>query len=175
MSEMDDKVSEIGRRRFRIVKNGLDEAEVSAFISRLINRNGELANKLGHLHSLTKLAEKVVINAEDQARIIIIEMEKKANRKATTIIARAEDEARAKAEGIAAEAEEEAKARTERIIAEAQQRAEKSAREKISLAEQQAWIIMKAAEGEVETTELSRADRLTEILDDSSLTEEDYD
>jgi vacuolar-type H+-ATPase subunit H len=175
MSEMDGKVTEIAGRQFRIVKKGLDEAEVSAFISGLINRNDELANKLSHLNSLTKLAEKVVVNAEDQARIIIIETEKKADAEATTIIARAEEEARAKAEEIAAEAEEEAKAKTERIIAEAQQRAEKGAREKISLAEQQAWIIMKAAKGEVETIELSKAGGSTEIIAASSPTEEGCD
>ena len=100
MSEIDDKVAEVGGLQFKLVKNGLDVAEVAAFISSLINQNEELAYKLGHLHSLTKLAEKVVVNAEEQASSIIIETKEKASAEATTIIARAEEEARAKAEGI---------------------------------------------------------------------------
>ena len=175
MSEVDDKVAEIGGRQFRIVKNGLDVAEVSAFISSLIDRNDELTHKLGHLHSLTKLAEKVVVNAEEQARNIVIETEKKASAEATILITKAEEEARAKTEGIASKAKEEAKAKAEKIVAEAQKRAEKGAQERISLAEQRARNIIKAAVEEVEAIKLLRVAESTEIQHDSSSTEEGCD
>jgi len=175
MSEIDDSMIEIGGRQFRIVKNGLDVAEAAAFIHSLIDRNEELASKLGHLHSLTKLAEKVVVNAEDQARGIVIETEKKANAEATIIIARAEEGARAKAEEITARAEKEAKERAERIIAEAQQGAATNAHEKISLAEQQARNIIQAVKEELKAIKFLGTDGFTQTRDDSSSTEEGCD
>ena len=129
------KVKEIWAQQFSIVKNGLHEAEVSAFIGSLIDQNNDLANKLGHLHSLTRLAEKTVVEAEEQAKRINIETKRKAEARAITIITRAEEKAKAEAE---------------RIITEAQQRAEVSAQEKVALAEQQAQGIIRAAEEKAE-------------------------
>ncbi len=144
------KVKELWGQQFSIVKNGLHEAEVSAFIGRLIDQNNDLANKLGHLHSLTRLAEKTVVEAEERAKRIDIETKKKAEARAITIITRAEEKARARAERIITEAEEKAEAAAERIIAEAQQQAEASAQEKVAFAEQQAQDIIRAAEGKAE-------------------------
>jgi len=115
MVTIDDKVKWIRGQQFSIVENGLDETEVSAFVGRLIDQNNDLANKLEHLHSLTKLAEQTVVEAEEQAKDIKIEIEKQA------------------------------RAEAERIIAEAQQRAKLSAQEKVSLAEKQAQDILKEA------------------------------
>ncbi len=50
--------SELWRQKFKIVKHGLDQTQVFSFISDLIDQNQELANKLEHVDSLKKLAEK---------------------------------------------------------------------------------------------------------------------
>jgi len=179
MATIDGKVKGIWAQQFSIVKNGLDEAEVSAFIGRLIDQNNDLANKLEHLHSLTKLAAKTVIEAEEQAKGIKIETEKKAKARATTIITRAEGEAKAKAKRITTKAEEKARAKAgrittkaeekargeaERIIAEAQQRAEVSAQEKVSLAEQQAQNIIRAAEEKAEAIKTPAKEEANRII-----------
>jgi len=179
MVTIDGKVKGIWAQQFSIVKNGLDEAEVSAFIGRLMDQNNDLANKLEHLHSLTKLAEKTVSEAEEQAKGIKIETEKKAKARATTIITRAEGKAKAKAKRITTKAEEKAKAKAgrittkaeekargeaERIIAEAQQRAEVSAQEKVSLAEQQAQNIIRAAEEKAEAIKTPAKEEANRII-----------
>lgn len=131
MATMNATVTEITGRELGIVKDGMDEAEVFTFIGSLIDQNSDLADKLEYLNSLTKLAERTVIIAEEQAKSIKMETEKKARAKAATIIARAEEKAKAEAE---------------RIIAEAQESAEESAQEKVLLAEQQAQDIIEAAQ-----------------------------
>ncbi len=143
------KVKEIWGQQFSIVKNGLHEAEVSAFIGRLIDQNNDLANKLGHLHSLTRLAEKTVVEAEEQAKGINIETKRKAEARAITIITRAEEKAKAVAE---------------RIIAEAQQRAEVSAQEKVAFAEQQAQGIIRAAEEKAEAIKTPAKEEANKII-----------
>ena len=145
MVTIDGKVKGIWAQQFSIVKNGLDEAEVSAFIGRLMDQNNDLANKVEHLHSLTRLAERTVVEAEEQAKSIKTRTDEKARARAATIITRAQEEAKAKTEMITTKAEEKARGEAERIIAEAQQRAEVSAQEKVALAEQQAQNILKEA------------------------------
>jgi F0F1-type ATP synthase membrane subunit b/b' len=135
MQATSDKVKEIGGQRFRIVKNGLDEAEVLSFISALIQQNNELANKVEHLSALTKLAESTVVEAEKQAKSIRIQTE---------------EEAKAQASSIVAAAEEQAKLEADKIIAESKQRAEEVAQTRIALAERQAEETIKNAEARVD-------------------------
>jgi len=135
MLEPNDKVKEIAGQRFRIVKNGVDNAEVSSFISRLVEHNSHLANKLEHLNSLSKLAERTVIEAEKQAKSIRIEAEREANAKATTIIANTQEQAKSEAE---------------KVFAELKQRAEEAAQTKVSLAERRADEIMKEAQAKAD-------------------------
>jgi vacuolar-type H+-ATPase subunit H len=131
MKSTSDKLKEIGGQRFRIVKNGLDEAEVSSFISSLVQRSNELASKMEHLSALTKLAENTVVEAENQARSVKVQ---------------AEEEAKAQAASIIAAAGEQAKLEADKIIAESKQRAEEVAQEKVTSAELQAEQTMKDAE-----------------------------
>jgi hypothetical protein len=43
MGTQSDKVKELWGRNFKIVKNGLDEAEVFSFVGNLIDQNNEYA------------------------------------------------------------------------------------------------------------------------------------
>ena len=160
MLRRDGKVREIWGRQFRIVRDGLDETEVFAFVGRLIEQNSELSSRLEHLDSLKRLAENAVIEANKQAESIKIETSEEANQKAKGIIIQAEEQTKAEAERIIAEAEqssldriaaseqlaqdmlkaaeEEARAQAERIIAEAEEKARAQAERIITEAEQQA-------------------------------------
>jgi vacuolar-type H+-ATPase subunit H len=131
MQATSDKVKEMWGQRFRIVKNGLDEAEVSSFISTLIQQNNELTNKVEHLSALTKLAESTVVEAEKQAKSIKMQTE---------------EEAKAQAASIIATAEEQAKSEADKIIAESKQRAEEVAQTRVALAERKAEEAIKDAE-----------------------------
>ena len=131
MQSTSDKLKEMGGQRFRMVKNGLDEAEVFSFISTLTQQNNELTNKVEHLSALIKLAESTVVEAGKQAKSIKIE---------------AEEEAKAQAASIIATAEEQAKSEADKIIAESKQRAEEVAQTRVALAERQAEETIKNAE-----------------------------
>ena len=98
MDTSDGKIRELWGRKFKIVKNGLDEAEVFSFIGGLIEQNNALASKLEHLDSLTKLAERTVIEASKQGQGIKKEAEEKANASTASIIAEAEEKARKEAQ-----------------------------------------------------------------------------
>ncbi len=100
MTEMNDSTTEIAGQQFRVVKIGLDADEVSDFIRVLLDRNSDLQSKLEHLHSLRRLAEKVVIRAGDQAEKMKQEAEERAQEKlllaeqrACEILRAAEEEA----------------------------------------------------------------------------------
>jgi vacuolar-type H+-ATPase subunit H len=136
MDTSDNKIKEIWGRKFKIVKNGLDEAEVFSFIGGLIDQNNALTNKMEHLDSLTKLAERTVIEANKQGQAIKREAEEKANSSAASIIA---------------EAEEKAKNEIDRITSEAEQKAKRSTEEKITAAERQAQSILTAAQEKAES------------------------
>lgn len=84
-------------------------------IDLLLNQgNGIIINdddtKLGHLNSLTKLAEKTIVDADNLAESIRKELETKAKSESANIIARAEEKARIDAEKIIAEAKYQARA-----------------------------------------------------------------
>jgi cell division septum initiation protein DivIVA len=100
MSDTGDHVTEICGQQFRVVKRGLDESEVADFISSLLEQNTDLQGRLQHLNSLRRLAEKVVIRAEDQAEKMRREAEERAQEKlllaeqrATEILREAEEAA----------------------------------------------------------------------------------
>jgi vacuolar-type H+-ATPase subunit H len=135
MDTSDSRAKEIWGKKFKIVKNGLDEAEVSSFVTSLIEQNKDLTIKLEHIDTLKKLAEKTVIEAERQAKEIRAEIEEKANANAAAIVA---------------EAEEKAKNEVSKIISEADEKAEKSAQEKLNLAIKQGEEILNAAEERAE-------------------------
>ena len=148
MQATSDKLKEIWGQKFRLVKNGLDEAEVASFISTLTRQKNELAGKLEHLSALTKLAESTVVEAEKQAKSIRMQVE---------------EEAKAQAASIIAEAEEQAKSEGDKIIAESKQRAEEVRQTGVALAERQAEETIKNAEaraGEVKRVAEEEASRI---------------
>jgi vacuolar-type H+-ATPase subunit H len=155
MQATSDKVKEMGGQRFRIVKNGLDEAEVSSFISTLIQQNNELASKVEHLSALTKLAESTVVEAEKQAKSIKMQTE---------------GEAKAQAASIVAAAEEQAKLEAEKIIAESKQRAEEVAQTRVAVAERQAEETIKNAEARTDNVRRVAEEEASRIVADATAT-----
>jgi len=91
----DDKPNtiEVGGYEFRRVGNGLDEAQVTSFINELINQRDTLAQREGHLSSLTKLTEKMVIEADNLAEDIKTKAIDQGKAEAAAIIAQAEEQA----------------------------------------------------------------------------------
>ena len=79
---------------FDIVREGLDEAQVEAFVSQLVAERSALLQRQEHLLSLMKLAERTVTEADRLSADIKREAESEARAKATEIIARAEQEAK---------------------------------------------------------------------------------
>ena len=149
MDTSDSKIREIWGRKFKIVKNGLDEAEVFSFIGGLIDQNNALASKLEHLDSLTKLAERTVIEANKQAQGIKKEAEEKANASAASIIA---------------EAEEKAKKEVDRITSEGERKARQSVQEKIAAAEQQVQSMLTASQERAESIKTNADDDANKII-----------
>ncbi len=96
---MGKNVTELWGREFNIVKDGLSEVQVVAFVNELVNEQDMLIQRQEHLSSLTKLAERTVTEAEKLAE--------ESKRQAT-------DQAKAEASKIIAEAE----ARAQQIIEE---------------------------------------------------------
>jgi vacuolar-type H+-ATPase subunit H len=172
------KVKEIWGRQFSIVRNGLDEVEVFSFISRVIEQNRDLSDKLEHVDSLRRLAEKAVIEASRHSERIKTEAENIANEKALDIIGQAQQQGRAEVERIIteaekhaldrisaseqlaqdmlAQAEEKAKELTDQILAEAQERARTLGDEILARSEETARIqaekIVPEAEQKAEST-----------------------
>jgi vacuolar-type H+-ATPase subunit H len=149
MDTNDGKTKEMWGRRFKVVKNGLDEAEVVSFVTGLIEQNKELTTKLEHIDTLKKLAEKTVIEAEKQAKDIKAEIEEKAQ---------------ARAEAILAEAQEKAQVEASRIVSEADQKAERILLEKIELAKKQGEDILNAAEERAERIKADANKEAEEII-----------
>ncbi len=149
MDTSDGKIRELWGRKFKTVKNGLDETEVFSFIGGLIDQNNALASKLEHLDSLTKLAERTVIEANKQAQDFKKEAAEKANASAASIIA---------------EAEEKARKEVHRITSEAEQKARQSAEEKIATAEQQAQSMLTSAQEKAESIKTNADDEANRII-----------
>ena len=85
--------------------------------------------KLEHLNSLTKLAEKTLVEADKLAESMKQDIEEQAKAEAVKVIVMAEETAKAEAAKVIVKAEEEAKAEAERTIEEAKQRAKMAAAE----------------------------------------------
>ncbi len=100
MTEKNDSTTEIAGQQFRVVKIGLDADEVSDYIRVLLDRNSDLHSRLEHLHSLRRLAEKVVIRAEDQAEKMKQEAEELVQEKLLLADQRAREIVRAAEEDV---------------------------------------------------------------------------
>ncbi len=152
MLRRDGKVREIWGRQFRVVRDGLDEAEVFAFVSRIIDQNSELSSRLEHVDSLKRLAENAVIEATKQAERIKTETTEETNKEAKEIIIQAEEQTKAEAERIIAEAEESS---LEKIAA-----SEQLAQDMLQAAEQKAWAQAERIVTEAEQNARAQAEKI---------------
>ena len=142
---------ELFGRTFKIVKNGLDEDEIVSFLSGLIEQNTDLVAKLEHMDSLNKLAENKVIEAQNEAERIKLEVEQNAKDTASAIIAEAREAAEKNAqdkieetERIAETIKASAEGEANRIKAEASQKAEELAIEIRATAEKETQNALRA-------------------------------
>ncbi len=123
---MNKNATKLWEREFDIVKNGLSEEQVVAFVDELISDKDTLTQRQKNLASLTKLAERTVTEAQNLA------------------------------EELKKEAVGEAKSEVSKIISEAEARAEQIFEEKatsiITKANEQAEAIKANAEREAELT-----------------------
>jgi len=116
-----NETKEICGQHFRTAKNGVDEAEVSSFISNLIKQNSELRDKLDNFNSLIKFAQRMVDEAKAVAEGLKTDAAAEAQASAGSIIAEAERAAEAAAEAVTNEANEMARAESLRLHEEAEQ------------------------------------------------------
>ncbi len=121
--DVSDAVIELGGSEFRRVKNGLDEAQVTSFINELINQRDKLIQREEHLSSLTKLAEKIVTEADRLADEIKIEAMERIEAETAEMTAKAELQAQQMAEEKQAEIMNTANEQAAAIKAEAEQKA----------------------------------------------------
>ena len=115
---------EVGGREFRRVGNGLDEAQVTSFINELISQRDTLVQREGHLSSLAKLTEKMVIEADNLAEEIKTKAIDQGKAEAVAIIAQAEEQAQQMIEEKRAEIITIANEQAAAIKAEAERKAE---------------------------------------------------
>ncbi len=114
----------LGGRDFKRVKNGLDEAQVGAFIDQIIKERDELAQARHHMASLTKLAETTIVEAEKMAERIKSEASEKAKADSDALLDEAREQARHMAEQKQAEVLEAAGREADAIRSEAKREAE---------------------------------------------------
>ena len=118
-----DGVIALGGRKFKRVKNGLDEAQVTYFIDELIKERDELAQSQDHIASLNRLAEMTVVEADKLATQLKAEAEEQAKAESTAIIDKAKEQARQMSEKKIAEAVEIANKEANAIKAKAEEEA----------------------------------------------------
>jgi len=118
-----DDVVVLGGREFKLVKNGLDEAQVAPFIDELTKERDKLAQSQDHIASLNRLAEMTVVEADKLATQVKTEAEEQAKAESTAIIDKAKEQARQMAENKIAEAVEIANEKANAIKAKAEDEA----------------------------------------------------
>ena len=138
-------VVELWGREFKKVGDGLDKKEVVSFVDELMKKHEALLKRAEHLSSLTKLAEKTIVEADNVAQHVKSKAEEQAKSEAKNILSEAEEQAKSEAKTILSEAEEQAQKfieekraealarvnhEVEAIKAKAQQQAEKLLEEK---------------------------------------------
>jgi len=124
-------VIELWGHEFKKAAEGLDRAEVVSFVTELIKKNEALLKRAEHLASLTKLAEKTIIDADNVAKQVQDEAEEQAKAEAKKILSGAEEQAQKIIEEKRAEALARANREAETIKAKAQQQAEIMLEERI--------------------------------------------
>jgi cell division septum initiation protein DivIVA len=122
---------ELWGREFKKVDGGLDKGEVVSFVNELMKKHEALLDQAEHLSSLTKLAEKTIVEADNVAKQVQTEAEERAKNEAKKIFAEAEEQAQQIIEEKKIEALARANREAEAIKAKAQQQAATMLEEKI--------------------------------------------
>jgi hypothetical protein len=118
-----DDVIVLGGRELKRVKNGLDEAQVEAFIDELIKERDKLAKSHDHIASLNRLAERNIVEADKLATQIKTEATEQAKAEGAAIIDKAKEQSRQMSEKKIAEALEIANEKANAIKAKAEEEA----------------------------------------------------
>lgn len=113
----------LGGRNFKKTKNGLDEQQVSSFVTELITERDTLLKYQENLSSLTKLAERTINKADEIAQQAKQEAMEQAKVEAEALITEAREQASKTIEDSKAEAVAVANAEAEAIKAEATKQA----------------------------------------------------
>ena len=121
---------EIWGREFKKVEEGLDKAEVVSFVNELTKKHEALLKRAEHLSSLTKLAEKTIVEADNVAKQVQEEAEERAKAEANAILSKAEEQAQKLIEEKRAEALARVNREVEAIKVKAQEQAEALLEEK---------------------------------------------
>ena len=121
---------ELWGREFKKAGEGLDKAEVVSFVNDLMKKHEALLKRAEHLSSLTKLAEKTIVEADNVAKQVQGEAEEQAKAEAKAILGEAEAQAQRIIEEKRAEALARVNREVEAIKAKAQQQAETMLEEK---------------------------------------------
>ena len=130
-----ENVVELWGHEFSLAKNGLDETQVVSFVNELISERDLLLQRAEHLSTLTKLAEKTIVEAD---------------RLAEEIKKEAIDEAKAEAKAILAEADEQAQQMMEEKRAEIITIATEDAEAIKSNAEREAGVLIEQQIGRIQ-------------------------
>ena len=86
-------VVELWGHEFNLAKSGLDETQIVSFVNELISERDQLIRQTEHLSTLTKLAEKTVVEADRLAEAIRKETTDQTEAEAAAIVAKAEEQA----------------------------------------------------------------------------------
>jgi cell division septum initiation protein DivIVA len=174
-----DDVIALGGREFKRVKNGLDEAQVASFIDELISERDKLVQSQAHIASLTKLAEKTIVEADRMADQLKSEAAEQAKAESATIIDKAKEQAQQMAEEKLAEAVEIADEKARAIRAKAEKKAallleneRKRIRDELSNTANQQWgYLLKELESLKQQAAAAQADfnnKLSQPREESS-------
>jgi cell division septum initiation protein DivIVA len=125
-----DGVVELWGHEFKKAADGLDKAEVMSFVGELMKKHEALLKRAEHLSSLTKLAEKTIVEADNIAKQVQSEAEEQAKTEAKAILSEAEEQAQKLIEEKRADALAKVNREVEAIKAKAQQQAEALLEEK---------------------------------------------
>jgi len=93
-TEVTKKFVELGGKKFKVVKAGLDEDEVASYIDQLMTERDLLLKRQESLTSLTKLYDKTIIEADNLAREIQKQAMEKAQQEANAVMMNAHEKAK---------------------------------------------------------------------------------
>jgi cell division septum initiation protein DivIVA len=123
-------VIELWGHEFKKSGDGLDRGQVVSYIEELMKKHEALLKRTEHLTSLTKLAEKTIVEADTVAKQVRSEAEEKAKAEAKAILTEAEEKAHKLAQEKRAEALARVDQEVKAVKAKAQQEAEKMLEER---------------------------------------------